>query len=643
MTTASGSKKSPVYTELAECQDCYKCIRKCPVKSIKVEKGQASILFDRCIYCGRCVVSCPSHAKHYRNDVETVKLLLADGKKKVVVSLAPSFVSEFIDFKPEELIAALKKLGFAAVSETALGADFLSARIARDLAHYAVRGGGGEGAPLMISSACPVIIEYIKLYKPNLTPYISPHASPLLTHARFIRSHYAAQSDANIAVVFIGPCIAKKHEADLYGEEIDAAITFAELREWLQKERITPQSVAPSVSSMADKAFESRRNTKTIFFPWLQKERAAAKTTSFSLSPAFQTDSAFEPRRSAKGAFFPIEGGEITAFCAYIAEKDPRIHTLSASGFHAVGDILDGFDPVALEAPMFLELLACPGGCLNGPGMSGASQCIVRHVRLRDYAGSADNTLDGDVLSQSPVIDADYPLASPPVLPTDAAKHTEQEISEALLRVGKYRPADRLNCASCGYDTCRDFAAALLDGRAEKSMCASYMRELANKTANGLIKAIPSGVVIVDKDLKIIDCNEQFARLMGGTVEELFALSPGLEGAELQKISPFPQYFQTIIDPSGPELAHTDVRDGSKIFRLTVFAVEKGVTAAGVVEDITEPRVRIETTVERARELIKKNVSTVQQIAFLLGESAAESEAILNSIIESYTVGEEDV
>jgi len=142
--------------------------------------------------------------------------------------------------------------------------------------------------------------------------------------------------------------------------------------------------------------------------------------------------------------------------------------------------------------------------------------------------------------------------------------------------------------------------------------------------------------------LKIIDCNEQFARLMGSEAEELFAMMPGLEGADFAKISPFPQYFQTIIDPSGPELSQTDVRVGSKIFHLTVFAVEKGIAAAGVVEDITAPRVRIEKTVERAREIIKKNVSTVQQIAFLLGENAAESEAILNSIIESYTVEEED-
>jgi iron only hydrogenase large subunit-like protein len=594
MNAASGNMKTPVYTELAECQDCYKCIRKCPVKSIKVEKGQANILFDRCIYCGRCVVSCPAHAKHYRNDVEKVKMFLASDRK-VVVSLAPSFVSEFSSWKPKELIAALKKLGFSVISETALGADFLSARIARDLRS------GKDQPRLMISSACPAIVEYIKLYVPYLAPYVSSYASPLLIHARFLRSIYGAGT----VVVFIGPCIAKKHEADLYTKEIDAAITFAELNEWLQKERITPQTI------------------------------------SFAVSPSAVVDCAFEPRRSAKGAFFPVEGGEITAFSAYIQDKATaggvRIHSLSVSGILTVQETLAGFDPAALKTPLFLELLACAGGCVNGPGMSGASSGINRQICLRNYALSADSTLDNAMLSLSPQIDADYLLA-----PLPGAAHTEQEITEALLKVGKYSLVDRLNCASCGYDTCRDFAIALLDGRAEKSMCASYMRKLANKTANGLIKVIPSGVVIVDRDLKIIDCNEQFARLLGSETEELFTIRPGLEGADLKKIAPFPQYFQTIINSQGPELVQSDIRKGNKIFHLTVFAIEKGATAAGVVEDITTPRVRIDTTVARAQELIKKNASIVQQIAFLLGENAAESEAILNSIIESYTVGEKE-
>jgi iron only hydrogenase large subunit-like protein len=580
------NNKAPVYTELAECQDCFKCIRKCPVKSIQVQKGQASVIHKRCIYCGRCVISCPTHAKQYRNDVEKVKLILGGGKK-TFVSLAPSFISEFTGWKPEELTAALKRLGFSGVSETALGADFLSARTARDLT--------AGGQKLIISSACPAIVEYVKLYAPGLSPFISPHASPLLTHARFLRSRYGEES----AVVFIGPCIAKKREADLYCGEINAAITFQELAEWLQKENITPQSVSVS------------------------------------------EDCRFEPRRSAKGAFFPIQGGEITAFSAYIsaasAEAGGQINTVSASGIKDVQDALSGLNPAALEAPLFLELLACPGGCVNGPGMSGGESGVTRHVRLQNYARTADNTLDSQTLESPPPGDAAYPAA-----PLPRPVYTEREIAEALRTVGKFDLTDRLNCASCGYDTCRDFAIALLAGDAEKAMCASFMRKQANKTANGLIRAIPSGIVIVDKSLTIIECNEQFAKLLGPETEELFNLVPGLEGASLKKIGPFSLYFQSVIDSGGPDHVQSDVREGKKIFRLTVFAVEKGETAAGVLEDITIPRVRIDKTVERAREIIKKNVSVVQQIAFLLGENAAESEAILNSIIESYTEGEEE-
>ncbi|GHU03263.1 4Fe-4S ferredoxin [Spirochaetia bacterium] len=590
--------KSPVYTELAECQDCYKCIRKCPVKSIQVEKGRASVIAERCICCGRCVVNCPSYAKKYRKDVDKVKLLLSGGKK-VMVSLAPSFAAEFSGWKPGGLIAALKQLGFSGVSETALGADFVSARIARDLAEPPAENGTPH---FLISSACPSIVEYIKLYAPDLAPYITPHASPLLTHARFLRSHCGGET----AVVFIGPCIAKKREADLYGTEIAAAITFQELAEWLEKERIRPESVSVSA------------------------------------------DCVFYPRRSARGAFFPIEGGEITAFSAYMSRAveaaagiHPQIETISVSGIQAVQDTLAGFNPASLTAPLFLELLACSGGCINGPGMAGTASGIIRGMRLRDYARSADRTLDAAALEGSPLIDAEYPAK---LLPRTI--HTEGEIAEALRGVGKFSLEDRLNCASCGYDSCRDFALALLDGRAEKAMCASYMRKLASKTANAIIRSTPNGIVIVDKDRKIIECNEQFAKLLGSDAEELFAAKPGLEGADLEKLSPFSMYFQPVLDPGGPEHTQCDhtlcARDNNKIYHLTLFAIEKGISAAAVVSDITEPRVRIDRTVERARELIQKNVSTVQQIAFLLGENAAESEAILDSIIESYTLGEKD-
>jgi len=581
-------KKAPVHTVYEKCLDCYKCIRMCPMKAIKVVKGQAHIMHDRCICCGRCVTNCPTHAKRYRSDVETVKLLIS-GNKKVVVSLAPSFVSDLPGWTSEKIIAALKKLGIHAVSETALGADFLSAQIAKDIIN------SGDKPRLMISSACPAVVAFIKLYKPELAPFICPHASPLLTHSRFLHSSYGKDT----AVVFIGPCFAKKQEADLYENDIDAAITFQELDEWLQKEHITPENV--SVSS----------------------------------------DCTFQPRRSAKGAFFPIEGGEVTAFGAYISETasdaGQKIDTISASGISVIQKLFSGFKLESLEKPLFLELLACSGGCINGPGITGTVQGITRNTSLRNYAGSTDNTLDDSTLLKSPLIEANYPLNALP-----SAAYSEQEITEALQLVGKFNLDDRRNCGSCGYDTCRELAVALLNGWAEKSMCASYMRKLASQTANGIMKSTPSGAVIVNKELQIIDCNEPFARIMGEETERLYADKPGLEGADLTKIAPFASHFKTVIELNGPDQVQCDVREGKKIFHIKVFAIEKGETAAGIVDDITEPRVRIDKTVERAQEVIKKNAAVTQQIAFLLGENAAESEAILNSIIESYTTEEED-
>jgi len=581
-------KKAPVHTVYEKCLDCYKCIRMCPMKAIKVVKGQAHIMHDRCICCGRCVTNCPTQAKRYRSDVETVKLLIS-GNKKVVVSLAPSFVSDLPGWTSEKIIAALKKLGIHAVSETALGADFLSAQIAKDIIN------GGDKPRLMISSACPAVVAYIKLYRPELAPFVLPHASPLLTHARFLHSSYGKDT----AVVFIGPCFAKKQEADLYENDIDAAITFQELDEWLQKEHITPENIS------------------------------------------FSSDCAFQPRRSAKGAFFPIEGGEITAFGAYISktasEAGQKIDTISASGISVIQKLFSGFKLESLEKPLFLELLACSGGCINGPGITGTVQGIIRNTSLRNYAGSTDNTLDDSTLSKSPLIEANYPLNA---LPSTA--YSEQEITEALQLVGKFNLDDRRNCGSCGYDTCRELAVALLNGWAEKSMCASYMRKLASQTANGIMKSTPSGAVIVNKELQIIDCNEPFARIMGEETERLYADKPGLEGADLTKIAPFASHFKSVIEPNGPDQVQCDVREGKKIFHIKVFAIEKGETAAGIVDDITEPRVRIDKTVERAQEVIKKNAAVTQQIAFLLGENAAESEAILNSIIESYTTEEED-
>ena len=141
-----------IYTQQRECQDCHKCIRECPVKAIRVEDGYARVVPELCIMCGNCVLACPSNAKRVRDDLPAVKALLKSGRK-VIVSLAPSFVAQFPGVRPAQLIHALKKLGFFAVSETALGAQQVSASVSTLMR--------SEPPKIWISSACPVIVDFI--------------------------------------------------------------------------------------------------------------------------------------------------------------------------------------------------------------------------------------------------------------------------------------------------------------------------------------------------------------------------------------------------------------------------------------------------------------------------------------------------
>jgi iron only hydrogenase large subunit-like protein len=572
---------SPVYTEQTECQDCYKCIRRCPVKAIRVENGHAAVMGELCIACGRCVINCPAHAKKFRNDTSHTKQILSL-KKKVIVSLAPSFTSEFQDFTTDSFISGLKQLGFFAVSETALGADMVAATIAEQLEN----GSNPVQQKLFISSACPVAVEFIKRYMSNYAPYITDCASPLLAHARYLRQLYGKET----GIVFIGPCIAKKREADTW-DEIDAALTFQELRDWFDEAGIVPgKNVQPSQ---------------------------------------------FIPRRAAKGELFPIDGGMITACKKY--KKLSGVQTMSVSGIETIRETLTGLTIDELKAPLFLELLSCTGGCINGPGITRHSSMAMRRVQTIEFAKKADSILDTDTLSARP------PMTG--TLPGDiVASHVyrEEEVRAVLRSVGKYSPNDEINCGGCGYDSCRLFAQAVLDGVAEKTMCVSWMRNLAQKKANGLILAIPSGVVIADKNLEIVECNKNFAALMGNDILDMYDAKPGLEGADLNKITTNTQFFTDVLAMDGPDVIEREVREGKKILHYTVFVIEKEEIAAGVIEDITAPQNQKNRTISQARKVIAKNLSVVQKIAFLLGENAAETESILNSVIDSFNDGGEN-
>ncbi|MEE1119844.1 MAG: (Fe-S)-binding protein, partial [Bacteroidales bacterium] len=214
-------------------------------------------------------------------------------------------------------------------------------------------------------------------------------------------------------------------------------------------------------------------------------------------------------------------------------------------------------------------------------------------------------------------------------------EYTQQQIQEALKRVNKKSEADELNCGGCGYDTCRQFAKALIDGRAENDMCVSYMRKIAQDKTNILLKKIPQGIVIVNDSLKIVDTNEKFASMLGEEVKMLYDANPGLHGADITKLVPFHKFFSSVLS-TGVDVLEQDIRDGDNYYSLSIFSVQDFSLVCGILQNLHAPEVRKDIVLKRTQDVIMENMKVVQKIAFLLGENASYTEAMLNSIVESH-------
>jgi len=561
-----------VYSEQAQCHDCYKCVRGCPVKAIRVTVGHATVMPERCIACGACVTACPSGAKVVRDDTALVVQLL-ENRPRVVVSLAPSFVSEFEGIEAPQLIAALRKLGFLGVSETALGAQQVSAWVAREL-------DSTEGR-IMLSTACPVAVDLVQKYHPERVPNLAPVHSPLLAHAELLRAHLGP----DIAVVFVGPCIAKKLEAEAHPGLLEAVLTFEELRIWFVQEGIDPAALVPT-----------------------EEDR-------FLLGPA------------AEGALYPVEGGMAEATRINMRGSNTRFMTLSGLG-PIQGALRELPEPKGRN--IFLELLACEGGCVCGPKAS-RREAVASRMQVLDYAreepGACPRTPEAPVASlyrPNPLVETAF---------------GEEEILPVLERIGKRGPEDELNCGACGYDSCRELARAILDGRAEGRMCVSNMRNLAQKKANALLRTLPFGVVILGQELEVIECNEEFVRLMGEDAWLVHETQPDLAGTHLEKFLSFTEYFQKVLD-SGEEIIRESIPCGERTLSVTIFTVEAHRVIGALLLDVTETDRRQQQVIEKAQQVIQNMMANVQEIAFSLGRNAAKSEGILNSIIEEFAVRE---
>lgn len=561
----------PVFTTENICHDCYKCIRHCPCKAIRIVDGRAGVIQELCVACGMCVKVCPAHAKKIRPDLARARYLLGTGKK-VYASLAPSFVSYFRNIPKGALVAAIKRLGFAGVSETALGAQVVSAETGAFLAK--VEPG------VYLSSACPAVVDFVRKYAPDYAKNVVPVLSPVLTHTKILRQTFGDE----IGVVFFGPCVAKKNESDRHQELLDLALTFADLQEWLTEEGIDPASINPT---------------------------------------DFQN---MVPEAAEEGRVYAIEGGMNDTLRAPSAD----IRYLAVSGLANLNRLLCE-DPEAANSKackIFIECLACPGGCVNGPVMparQGGTLGAVIEV-AREYDGNNSLARPTDLPIEE-VVHAE---------PEPAPEVTEEQLRNALASVGKFTPADELNCGGCGYFSCRDFARALVANKAEVEMCVSHLRQLAQKKSNALIRYIPAGVVIVDRHLRIVECNRRFAELFDEDTVLAYDSCGGLTGAELSAFADFSDLMAAALLSGGEVERHNQVC-GDKILNISVFTISPNQSVGAIIQDVTSLELHREQVSEKARAVIRKNIITVQKIARNLGEHMAETEILLREVAGSYT------
>lgn len=560
MSTALTSKQN-------DCRSCYKCIRSCPTKSISFLNGQASIIPEECVLCGKCFLVCPQSCKIIRDDLPVAKELLANNKE-VIASLAPSFLAAFPGTSFASMKEALLQLGFSDVEETAVGATIVKKE-------YDALCDSGK-YDVLISTCCHSINLLIEKHYPDAAKYLAPVLSPMLAHAKDIKERHPKAK-----VIFLGPCISKKNEIEMYPGLTDGVLTFLELDRFFKEKGIVPKPVA-------------------------------------------------KPERllKSKARLFPVEGGILETM-----EKDnPSMNYLEISGLgesiQAIKDILAGKVHHA-----FIEMSSCSGSCVNGPAIPEASRSLLAaDLAINMSAGKEDYEV-------RPYTNEELRKAMPGFA-RQKKEHTEEEILGVLRSIGKTSPKDELNCSSCGYPTCRDKAIAVLDGKANLEMCLPFLMEKAKSFSNNIVEASINPILVLNEDFTIQLANPAMAELVGvSTPKDLLGkpvnsildpspFSLALGGTPIKEKKMYlPDY--------GKYLSATIAYDSR-------FHILIGVYRDVTLEEKKRQNdaLRAKETAAITSDVIEKNMRAVQEIASLLGESTAETKLALTKL--QSTLSKED-
>ena len=540
----------------SNCKNCYKCIRNCPVKSIKFADGQANIIPDECILCGRCFVNCPQDAKQIRDDVPRVKEMIASGKK-VIASVAPSFIAEFPLMDFAAMKDALLKLGFADAQETAIGATIVKTEYEKMIA-------SGKH-DVIISSCCHSVNALIQKYYPSVLPYLADVLSPMLAHCRVIK-----EENPGACAVFIGPCISKKEEAELYGE-CDVALTYEELEAWMNEAGVVP----------------------------------AGDST--------------EPDEGKRGRFFPIKGGIIKS----MHTENTGFTYLAVDGVQNCIAAIKEIESGALKN-CFIEMNACEGACINGPAISHHHKPLLSgEVKVVAFAGD-------DEFRVAMPIDT---FKNIPYIGTHEKIPGEAAIKEILAKMGKTSPEQELNCGSCGYPTCREKAIAVYQGKADLSICLPFLKEKAETFSGFVLNNTPNAIFVLDENLCVQQINKAGCALfnlktpsdiLGSPIVRLLNPADYLgvmtSGVPIKEKKHYLAEYKKYV-------AETIVYDHE--YHI-VFSIMRDITSEE--ERQSERSELCNKTVAITNEVIEKQMRVVQEIASLLGETTAETKIALTQL-----------
>ena len=545
----------------SNCKNCYKCIRHCPVKSIRFSGNQAYIIGNECVMCGQCFVVCPQDAKQIVDETEKVKVLLGSGSP-VVASLAPSFIANYDGIGIESMRAAMKKLGFYDVEETAIGATIVKSEYERICDE--------EDRDNIITSCCHSVNLLIQKHYPKLLPYLADVLSPMQAHCKDIKRRIPGAK-----TVFIGPCVAKKDEAQYYEGIVDAVLTFDELTAWFKAEKITPEQKV-----------DNEENSRARFFP-----TTGGILKTMALDNPKYTYLAIDGMENCIGALKDIESG--------------NIHNC------------------------FIEMSACAGSCIGGPVMEKYHRSPVKdYVTVANYAGPKDFIVYNPSREE---IEKEFSI-----IEQRNTEPSEQEIRETLHQMGKTKPSDELNCGSCGYNTCREKAVAILQGKAEISMCLPFLKDKAENFSDTIARNTPNGLIVLNDKLEVQQVNKAALKILN------LRTPSDILGDQVVRVLDPGDFMSVLSNGRNIHNKREYLAEYEKYVEKTIVYDEGYRLILCILRDVTEEELQKERkaeisrqTVEVADKVVDKQMRIVQEIASLLGETAAETKIALTKLKES--------